>query len=113
MRELEAAGTPEAEQAIDYFVFRIRREFGGLAASCRASTRWFSAAASARIPPASAAGFARICIGSASTWTMPGTRGTKSLVSTASSRAKIFVIKTDEEAMIARHTFDLIKEKLA
>ncbi|MDT7837103.1 acetate/propionate family kinase [Aquabacterium sp. OR-4] len=32
MRTLEAAGTPEAAQAIDYFVFRIRRELGGLAA---------------------------------------------------------------------------------
>jgi len=32
MRTLEAAQTPEAQQAIDYFVFRIRRELGGLAA---------------------------------------------------------------------------------
>jgi acetate kinase len=33
MRTLEAAGTPEAAEAIDYFVFRIRRELGGLAAA--------------------------------------------------------------------------------
>jgi acetate kinase len=33
MRELEAAGTPEAAQAIDYFVFRIRRELGAMAAA--------------------------------------------------------------------------------
>ncbi|TPE48980.1 acetate/propionate family kinase [Amaricoccus solimangrovi] len=33
MRALEAAGTPEADEAIDYFVFRIRRELGGLAAA--------------------------------------------------------------------------------
>jgi acetate kinase len=32
MRTLEAAGTPEAEEAIDYFVQSIRRELGGLAA---------------------------------------------------------------------------------
>lgn len=32
MRTLEAAGTPEAEQAISYFVLRIRRELGALAA---------------------------------------------------------------------------------
>jgi len=32
MRTLEAAGTPEAEQAIAYYVFRIRRELGGLTA---------------------------------------------------------------------------------
>ena len=32
MRVLEGAGIPEAEQAIEYFVFRIRRELGSLAA---------------------------------------------------------------------------------
>jgi len=32
MRELEAAGTEPAEQAIAYFVFRIRREIGAMAA---------------------------------------------------------------------------------
>ncbi|MGF1658616.1 MAG: acetate/propionate family kinase [Rubrimonas sp.] len=32
MRALEASDTPEAAQAIDYFVFRIRRELGALAA---------------------------------------------------------------------------------
>ncbi len=32
MRELESAGTEEARQAIDYFVFRIRRELGAMAA---------------------------------------------------------------------------------
>jgi len=33
MRMLEQAGTPEADAAIGYFTFRIRRELGGLAAA--------------------------------------------------------------------------------
>lgn len=33
MRTLEAAGTPEAAQAIDYFVFRCQREVGAMAAA--------------------------------------------------------------------------------
>ncbi len=33
MRTLEASDAPEAAQAIDYFVFRIQREIGGLAAA--------------------------------------------------------------------------------
>lgn len=33
MRQIEAAATPEAEQAIDYFCARIRREIGALTAS--------------------------------------------------------------------------------
>lgn len=33
MRALEAAGTPEAAEAIEYFVFRIQRELGAMAAA--------------------------------------------------------------------------------
>ena len=33
MRKLEAAGTPDAAQAIDYFVFRAQREVGAMAAA--------------------------------------------------------------------------------
>jgi acetate kinase len=33
MRTLEAAGTPEAAEAIDYFVFRCQREIGSIAAA--------------------------------------------------------------------------------
>jgi acetate kinase len=33
MRTLEASDAPEARQAIDYFVFRIKRELGGLSAA--------------------------------------------------------------------------------
>ncbi len=33
MRSLEAAGTPEAAEAIEYFVYRCQRELGSLAAS--------------------------------------------------------------------------------
>jgi len=33
MRELEASDAPGAREALDYFVFRIRRELGGLAAA--------------------------------------------------------------------------------
>ena len=32
MRTLEASDAPESREAIDYFIFRIRRELGGLAA---------------------------------------------------------------------------------
>ncbi len=113
MRELEEAGTPEAEQAIDYFVFRIRRELGGLAASLNGLDAMVFCGGigenSARIRR-------RICedlhwIGLDVDDALNARN--EVLVSTASSRAKIFVIKTDEEAMIARHTFDLIKEKVA
>jgi len=109
MRELESAGTPEAEQAIDYFVFRIRRELGGLAAALGGLDAMVFCGGigenSARIRH-------RVCedlhwigldVGEARN------ARNETIVSSDTSRAKIFVIKTDEEAMIARHTVDLIR----
>ncbi|MGA9764427.1 MAG: acetate/propionate family kinase [Rhodomicrobium sp.] len=110
MRELEAAGTPEAEQAIDYFVFRIRRELGGLAASLSGLDAMVFCGGigenSARIR-------SRICedlhwIGLDVDDARNGRNET--IISTGTSGARIFVIKTDEEAMIARHTVDLLQK---
>ncbi len=112
MRELEDAGTPEAEQAIDYFVFRVRRELGGLAASLSGLDAMVFCGGigenSARIRH-------RICedlhwIGLDVDDTLNARN--EGLISKATSGAKIFVIKTDEAAMIARHTVDLIGREL-
>lgn len=109
MRELEAAETDAARQALDYFVFRIRRELGGLAAalegldavvfcggigehSWRVRARvlermeWLGV----RLDP-------------------EANRAGASVVSAAGSPVRAFVVKTDEEAMIARHALDLIR----
>ncbi|MGO9483023.1 MAG: acetate/propionate family kinase [Rhodomicrobium sp.] len=109
MRELEAAGTLEAEQAIDYFVFRIRRELGGLAAALGGLDAMVFCGG---IGENSAHIRRRICedlhwIG-LDLDEGRNARG-ETLVSTATSRAKIFVIKTDEEAMIASHTQELFR----
>ncbi len=109
MRELEAAGTLEAEQAIGYFVSRIRRELGGLAAALGGLDAMVFCGGigenSARIR-------SRICenlhwIG----LDVDEDRNARAetLISTPTSRAKIFVIKTDEEAMIADHTLELYR----
>jgi acetate kinase len=109
MRTLEAAGTPEAEQAIDYFVFRIRRELGGLAAALGGVDALVFCGGigenSARIRH-------RICddlhwIG----FDIDDARNRRNetTISADASRAQIFVIKTDEGAMIARHTLDLMR----
>lgn len=103
MRELEAAGTPEAMQAIDYFVFRARRELGSMAAILSGldalvfcggigENAW-------RIRQ-------RICAGLE--WLgieLDGGRNRTGEVTISSdrSRVRVFVIKTNEEMMIARH----------
>lgn len=109
MRELESAGTPEAEQAIDYFVFRVRRELGGLAAAVSGLDALVFCGGigenSARIR-------SRICadlhwIG----LDVDQTRNARNetVISADTNREKIFVIKTDEEAMIASHTQELYR----
>jgi acetate kinase len=109
MRDLEAAGTPEAEQAIDYFVFRIRRQLGGLAAALSGLDALVFCGGigenSARI---------RHSICEDLHWLGLHLDDGRNLridmrLSDLSSRAQIFVIKTDEEAMIARHTLDLLQ----
>jgi len=110
MRELEAAGTPEAEQAIDYFVFRIRRELGGLAAALNGLDALVFCGG---IGENSAYIRHRICedlhwIGLDLDDARNQCNDTRA--STLASRAQIFVIKTDEEAMIARHAIELLHE---
>ena len=108
MRELEAAGTPEAAQAIDYFVFRIRRELGSMAAILSGldavvfcggigEHAW-------RIRERVCQGFEWLGIELDDTRNQSG----KTVISSDRSRARVFVINTNEEMMIARHTARLL-----
>jgi acetate kinase len=104
MRELEAAGTPQAMQAIDYFVFRIRRELGSMAAILAGLDALVFCGGigehAFRIRE-------RVCRGLE--WLgieLDDVRNQahETVVSSDRSRARVFVIPTDEEKMIARHT---------
>ena len=110
MRELEAAGTPEAMQAIDYFVVRIRRELGSMAAILSGldavvfcggigEHAW-------RIRERVCQSFEWIGIELDDIRNQAG----ETVVSSDRSRVRVFVIKTDEEMMIARHTARLLME---
>ncbi|ADZ72092.1 acetate/propionate family kinase [Polymorphum gilvum] len=104
MRELEASDTPEARQAIDYFVFRIRRELGAMAAVVGGlDTLVFTGG----IGENSTTVRARVCEGLE--WL--GIRfdagrnaAGESLISTNNSKVQVLVMRTNEEAMIRRHT---------
>jgi acetate kinase len=110
MRLLEAAGTPEAQQAIDYFVFRIRREVGAMAAilgGLDALVFCGGIGENAHLIRQ------RIChdmdwLGlqldeSANSVNSP-------VISSEQSRIKVLVVRTDEEAMIARHTLSVLHD---
>lgn len=108
MRQLEAAGTAEALQAIDYFVFRARRELRSMTAILEGldalvfcggigENAW-------RIRD-------RICQGFA--WLgmeldEARNRAGETIISSDRSRVRVFVLHTNEEMMIARHTARLL-----
>jgi acetate kinase len=108
MRELEAAGTPRAMQAIDYFVFRIRRELGAMAAVLSGldavvfcggigENAW-------RIRERVCQGFEWLGLELDELRNQAG----ETVISSDQSRARVFVIKTNEEMTIARHTARLL-----
>ena len=109
MRVLEAAGTREAEQAIDYFVFRIRRELGAMAAVLSGLDVLVFAGGIGE----NAVGIRqRVC--QDFEWLgieldNARNRAGGMVISSDASRVRVMVIHTDEELMIVRHTADLLK----
>lgn len=102
MRALEAAGTAHANEAIDYFVFRIRRELGGLAAALGGLDALVFCGG---IGENSRLIRERVCEGMG--WIgldldRERNAASDTLISTDLSRARVMVIPTNEELVIAR-----------
>ncbi|HEX9859370.1 MAG TPA: acetate/propionate family kinase [Paracoccaceae bacterium] len=108
MRTLEAADTPGARAAIDYFTFRIRRELGGLAAALGGLDALVFCGG---IGENSRLIRQRVCEGMG--WIGieldPGRNADNAaLISTGMSRVQVLVIPTNEELVIARAARRLI-----
>ena len=108
MRDLLASDTPGAARAVDYFVYRIVRAAGALAAAMGGIDGIvFTAGIGERSPEIRA----RVLAGLG--WLgmeldADANAGQGPLLSMPSSRLKAYAIPTDEELMIARHTLRLI-----
>jgi acetate kinase len=107
MRTLEASPAPEARQAIDLYVYRFNQQLGSLAASLGGLD---ALVFTAGIGENSALVRQRVCHGAA--WlgvelnaaaNQAAASGAR-CISAAGSRVAVWVIPTDEEWMIARHT---------
>jgi len=108
MRELLARSEPEARLAVDYFVYRAAKEIGALAAVLGGIDGLvFTAGIGENSPEIRR----RIC--EASSWlgveldAQANTRGGPR-ISTSQSKVSTWVIPTNEELMIARHTGSLL-----
>lgn len=108
MRELTESSDPAAAEAIDYFVFRIRRELGAMAAVLRGlDTIVFTGG----IGENSALIRERVC--EDQDWLgldLDHGRNTAGaeVISTSASKIRVMAIRTNEEEMIRRHTSDLV-----
>lgn len=108
LRTLEAAATPEADRAIDYFTGRIRIELGALAAMLGGldavifcggigENAW-------RIRQSVCEGLEWLGV----EFDALRNRSGDGVISSDRSRVGLFVIRTDEEIIIARHALKLI-----
>lgn len=108
MRVLLENRSPEALEAVDLFVYRIRKELGGLAAVLGGLTAVvFTAGIGEHAPEIRR----RVCenfLWLGMELDEEANLGNGPLISTPGSSVSAWVIPTDEEIMIARHTFDVI-----
>ena len=112
MRAVEASDTPEARQAIDLYVYRIGQQLGSLAASLGGLDALIFTAG---IGENSAMIRRRVCQDTA--WLGVELDEDANLaqasgawrISTASSRMAAWVVPTNEELMIARHTLAVLQ----
>jgi acetate kinase len=110
---LLASDTAEARQAIDYFVFRIRRECGGLAAVLGGLDAFVFCGGIGEN-----AWQVREYVLEGMEWIgveldREANRQNAQIISSERSRVRVFVIPTNEEAMIARHTLAAVSAAAA
>jgi acetate kinase len=111
MRKLLASGAPEAREAIDLFVYRIGRELGSLTAALQGLD---AVVFTAGIGENAAEIRAHVCrdaswLGIILDEDANARRQTR--ISSIDSPVAVFVVPTDENLMIARHTRDLLDRR--
>jgi acetate kinase len=107
MRDLQASDRPEARETIDYFVLRTCRKMGSLAAALEGLDAVVFTGGIGENSAAIRKGVLdRLRWLGVEVDDAANERG-DTVISTPGCRARAFVIKTDEERMIARHTLEV------
>jgi len=108
VRDLLASEAPAAQRALDYFVYRIRRELGSLAGALGGLDGLVLTAGIGENSPEIRA---RICVSAAWLGIRLDERANRSggpRISAPDSRVSVWAIPTDEERMIAEHTLAVV-----
>lgn len=113
MRELEASSSPAAKLAVQYFIYRIGLHAGMLAAALGGLDGFvFTAGIGENSVTVRALVAEKLRWLGAELDPRANAQGLP-LISSSKSRAKLYVVPTDEELMIARHTLALIREDVS
>jgi len=108
MRELEASASPAAALAIDYFVYRIALNAGMLAAALNGLDAFIFTAGIGENSASIRARVAEKLAWLGVNFDAAANKAGGPLISTLQSKVAVYVISTDEELMIARHTISLL-----
>jgi acetate kinase len=111
VRELEASADPKAAFALDYFAYRIGLHAGMLAAALGGLDGFVFTAGIGENSPSMRARIAKHLVWLGVELDPAANAGRGSLISRPDGRVATYVIPTDEELMIARHTLALLSGK--
>jgi acetate kinase len=108
MRELQGNSSPNAVLAVDYFVYRVGLDAGMLAAAMQGVDGFVFTAGIGENSPQIRAAIVNKLGWLGASLDAAANAGNKLLISGRGSRFPVYVVPTDEELMIARHTLSLL-----
>jgi acetate kinase len=108
MRELQDSSDPRAQLAVDYFVYRVGLNAGMLAAAMAGVDGFIFTAGIGENSPKLRAAIAERLAWLGVALDAPANAEGGPLISRPDSRIPVYVVPTDEELMIARHTLALL-----
>ena len=111
MRELDGNADPRAAFALDYFVYRIGLHAGMLAAALGGLDAFVFTAGIGENSATMRARIAEKLAWLGAALDPAANKARETLISRPDSRVAIYVVPTDEELMIARHTLALLSAR--
>jgi acetate kinase len=111
MRELQGNSDPRAVFAVDYFVYRVGLNAGMLAAALQGIDGFIFTAGIGENSPQIRAAIASKLAWLGVSLDVAANAENKLLISRPDSRLPLYVIPTDEELMIARHTWSVLSQQ--
>jgi len=111
MRELQSSNDPRAMLAVDYFVYRVGLHAGMLAAALGGLDAFVFTAGIGENSPTIRARIAQKLEWLGVDFDPAANAAGRTLLSRPQSRIAVYVVPTDEELMIARHTLSLLSKR--